>query len=77
MPNKKTKNKAIVIFEDKPLRCVWLEKEEKWYFSVIDIIAVLTKQVDFKKAKSYWITLKSRLKQEESELITKCHQLKF
>ncbi len=77
MPKQKTKNKAIVIFEDKPVRRVWLEKEEKWYFSVIDIIAVLTEQVNFKKAKSYWTTLKSRLKQEGSELVTKCDQLKL
>ena len=77
MNNQKTNNKAIVIFEDKPVRRLWSEKEEKWYFSVIDIISVLTEQVDFKKAKSYWTTLKSRLKQEGSQLVTKCDQLKM
>jgi len=41
MPNKKTNNKAIVIFEDKPVRRIWLEKEEKWYFAIADIIAIL------------------------------------
>ena len=77
MTKQKTKNKAIVIFEDKPVRRVWSEKEEKWYFSVIDIIAILTEQVDYKKAKSYWTTLKSRLKQEGSEVVTNCDQLKM
>ena len=48
-----------------------------WYFSVIDIISALTEQANFKKAKSYWSTLKNRLKQEGSELVTKCDQLKM
>jgi DNA-damage-inducible protein D len=69
--------KAIVIFEDKPVRRVWDEKQEKWYFSVIDIIAVLTEQKDYKRAKSYWTTLKSRLKKEGSQSVTNCDQLKL
>ncbi len=77
MPNKKTKNKQIAVFEGQKVRRLWSEKEEKWYFSVIDIIAILTEQTDFKKAKSYWTTLKSRLKQEGSELVTNCDQLKM
>src|SRR3990167_2139500 len=71
------KNNKITIFEGQKIRRIWDEKQEKWYFSVIDIIAVLIDQTDFKKAKSYWTTLKNRLKQEGSELVTKCDQLKM
>ncbi|MBP9761270.1 MAG: hypothetical protein KBD15_03470 [Candidatus Magasanikbacteria bacterium] len=53
------------------------EKKETWYFSVIDIVAALTEQPYFKKAKSYWTTLKNRLKNEGSELVTKCDKLKL
>ena len=77
MLKKKIDNKQITIFEGQKIRRVWDEKKEKWYFSVIDIISILTEQVDFKKAKSYWTTLKSRLKQEGSKLVTKCDQLKL
>jgi len=48
------------------------EEKEVWYFSVIDIIAVLTDQNDYKKAKTYWTTLKNRLKNEGSEVVTNC-----
>ena len=72
--NKDTK---IVLFHQEKIRRQWDEKAEKWYFSVIDIIAVLIDQTDFKKAKSYWTTLKGRLKKEGSELVTKCDQLKM
>ncbi len=67
----------IDIFEGKKIRRQWDVKREKWYFSVIDIIAVLTEQSDFKKAQSYWTTLKSRLKQEGNESVTKCDKLKL
>ena len=69
--------KELAIFENFKIRRHYDEKAEKWYFSVIDIVAVLTEQVDFKKAKSYWTTLKNRLKQEGSQLVTKCDQLKM
>lgn len=77
MPNKKTNNKQITIFEGQKIRRLWDEKKEKWYFSVIDIVAVLTEQANFKKAQSYWTTLKNRLKKEGSELVTKCDKLKM
>ena len=67
----------ISTFEDKKIRRHWDEEQEKWYFSVIDIIAVLTEQLNFKKAQSYWTTLKSRLKQEGNESVTKCDKLKL
>jgi hypothetical protein len=73
----KEENKSIIIFEDHPVRRKWYEKKEKWYFSVIDIVAVLTEQKDFKKAQSYWTTLKNRLKNEGSEFVTNCDKLKL
>jgi len=72
-----TNNKQITIFEGKKIRRLWDEKQEKWYFSVIDIISVLTEQDNFKKAQSYWTTLKSRLKWEGNESVTKCDKLKL
>lgn len=53
-----------------------MEKEEKWYFSVIDIIAVLISRKDFQVARNYWKVLKNRLNKEGNETVTKCNQLK-
>jgi DNA-damage-inducible protein D len=69
--------KQMAIFEDHPVRRSWDEKQEKWYFSVVDIIAVLTEQKDFQTARNYWKVLKNRLKVEGSELVTKCNRLKM
>ena len=68
---------SLAIFENFKIRRIWDAKKETWYFSVIDIVATLIDQKDFKKAKSYWTTLKNRLKMEGSELVTKCDQLKM
>jgi hypothetical protein len=65
------------IFEEKKVRSVWSEEKQKWFFSVIDIVAILTNQDDYKKAKSYWSTLKERLIKEGGELVTICDQLKM
>jgi hypothetical protein len=70
-------NTSLTIFENYKIRRHYDEKTEMWYFSVIDIIAVLIEQSDFKKAKSYWTTLKNRFKNEGSELVTKCDRLKI
>ncbi len=69
--------KNLVIFENFNIRRQYDEDSETWYFSVIDIVAVLTDQKDFKKAQSYWTTLKSRLKKEGNESVTKCDKLKL
>jgi len=71
------RQKQITLFEGQKIRRVWDEKKEKWYFSVIDIIAILTEQTNYNRAKTYWTTLKNRLKNEGSEVVTKCDQLKM
>ncbi len=68
------KEKRIAIFKGKKIRRHWNEKQEKWYFSVIDVVRALTNSVD---AGVYWRKLKQRLKEEGSEVVTKCHELKF
>jgi len=70
-------NKFIVVFESQPVRRQWSEKEEKWYFSVVDIIRVLTQQTNFQMARKYWNKLKERLNQEGNQTVTNCHQLKM
>jgi DNA-damage-inducible protein D len=64
----------IKLFESKKIRSLWNEQEQKWYFSIVDVIAVLT---DSPNPRKYWSVLKTRLKQEGSQLATKCSQLKM
>jgi len=71
------KNNNLAIFENFKIRRVFNEEKEIWYFSIIDIVAVLTEQHDYQKARNYWKVLKNRLKKEESELVTNCNQLKM
>lgn len=66
----------LKIFEDKKIRAKWVDEEEKWYFSVVDIVAVLTEN-DYQAGRKYWKTLKMRLNKEGSELVTNCYQLKM
>ncbi len=70
-------NKLIAIFEDQPVRRIWDSKQEKWYFSVVDVIRILTNQTDYQTARKYWNKLAERLKKEGSEVVTKCHRLKL
>ncbi|MDR2341501.1 MAG: Bro-N domain-containing protein [Campylobacteraceae bacterium] len=67
----------IKLFEEKKIRTVWNEKEEEWYFSIVDVVAVLTEQISYRSATKYWHTLKTRLKKEGSQLSTNCGQLKM
>lgn len=67
----------LTIFENHNIRRHYDEKKEKWYFSVIDIVKVLIQQKDFQTSRNYWKVLKNRLKKEESEVVTKCNQLKL
>jgi len=73
----KEKIKQIALFQGKEIRKIWDDEHEKWYFSVVDIVTVLTNQSEHRKAQSYWTTLKNRLKNEGSEVVTKCDQLRF
>src|SRR3990167_6839582 len=73
----KKQSKKLEILKEKKIRRIWDEKAEKWYFSVIDIVAALTEQSDYNRAKTYWTTLKNRLKNEASEVVTKCDRLKM
>ena len=69
-------NSELKLFENKKIRVKWDDKQEKWYFSVVDIIAILTDN-DYQGGRKYWKTLKMRLNKEGSELVTNCYQLKM
>ena len=69
-----TENTQIKLFEDKKIRTLWDKESEEWYFSVVDVVAVLTESPNPRK---YWSVLKTRLKAEGSELTTNCSQLKM
>ncbi len=69
------KDKSLVVFQDKKIRRTWFNEE--WYYSIIDIIAILTEQNDFQTARKYWNKLSQRLREEGSEVVTKCHRLKL
>ena len=71
-----SKNK-IKLFEERQVRSAWDEQAEKWWFSVVDIVAVLTEQHDNLTARKYWNKLKQRLKEEGNQTVTNCHQLKM
>ena len=71
-------NDAIQLFEDQPIRSAWDAEREEWYFSVVDVVGVLTDQKDQRGASNYWAKLKQRLKAEGAdELLTNCQQLKL
>lgn len=68
------KKQSIQLFEEKKVRTFWDEKQEKWYFSIVDAIAILTDSID---PAAYWRKLKQRLKHEGNETVTNCHGLKM
>lgn len=70
-------NDEVQLFEDQKIRTAWDEEKEEWYFSIVDVVGVLTDQPDTRRAAKYWSVLKTRLKKEGSELTTKCSQLKM
>ena len=70
-------NFAIQLFEGKRVRIVWDADQEKYYFSVVDIVQVLTDSADYQTARKYWKVLKGRLKKEGNESVTNCYQLKL
>ena len=70
-------NEKLQLFEDQPIRTAWDEENEEWYFSVVDVVGVLTEQPDLDGARNYWKVLKKRLIDEGSQLVTECNQLKM
>ena len=70
------KQNAIKIFEEKKVRTLWDSETEEWYFSVVDVVAVLT-DCDYQTARNYWKVLKNRLKKEGNETVTNCNRLKL
>ena len=69
-----THTNAIKLFEEKKVRTLWDDETEEWYFSIVDVVSILTESIDGRK---YWNKLKQRLKVEGSELVTNCRQLKL
>ena len=70
-------NSAIQLFENQKIRVAWGAEREEWYFSIVDVVAVLTDQPDYNTGRKYWNKLKQCPKEEGSELVTNCHQLKM
>ena len=68
---------SIKLFENQSVRSVWDEENEKWWFSVVDIVAILTEQSDYTKTRNYWKWLKNKLKEEGSQLVSDTNQLKM
>lgn len=72
-----TNREVLQQFEDKKIRTIWNDGEEKWYFSIVDVVGVLTDQPDIAHARNYWKVLKHRLKIEGNESVTNCNRLKL
>ena len=72
-----TKKHLVKLFEEKQVRSVWDDEQEKWFFSIVDVCWILTDQPDYDHAKNYWKVLKFRLIKEGNESVTKCNQLKL
>ena len=69
-----TKKESLQLFETKKVRTIWDDEQEKWYFAIVDVVAVLTDSVN---PQSYWRKLKQRLKEEGNESVTDCHAFKL
>lgn len=71
-----TKKEALKLFEERKVRSVWDDEQEKWYFSVVDVVGILTDS-DYQSARKYWKVLKGRILEESSQPVTICYQLKL
>lgn len=71
-----TQQNAIKVFEEKKVRTIWDSDKEEWYFSIVDVVAVLTNN-DYQAARNYWKVLKNRLAKEGNETVTNCNRLKL
>ncbi len=72
-----SKEKKIQLFQKQAVRTYWDEERELWYFSIIDVVEILTDQKDFQRARNYWKVLKHRLIKEGNETVTNCNRLKM
>ena len=72
-----TKKESLQLFETKKVRTIWDDEQEKWYFAIVDVVAILTEQNDYQTSRKYWNKLKQRLKEEGNETVTNCHQFKL
>ena len=72
-----TKETAIKLFEQKQIRSLWDEDDEKWYFSIVNVVQVLTDQSEYQTARKYWNKLKERLTAEGNQTVSNYHQLKM
>ena len=72
-----SENEKIQLFENQKIRTAWDSENEEWYFSIVDVVGVLTETENFETSRKYWNKLKQRLKEEGNELVTNCHQLKL
>lgn len=68
---------AIKVFEHKRIRSSWDAETETWYYSIVDVVGILTDQPDTRHASNYWRKLKQRMIEEGNQLVTNCHQLKL
>jgi cell filamentation protein len=68
---------SIKFFEDREVRAIWDDENSKWWFSVLDVISVLTNQDDYNKSRNYWKYLKAKLKKEKNQLVSNTTQLKL
>jgi len=71
------KKASVKLFEKKQVRSIWFEEQEKWYFSIIDVISILTDQPTHQGARNYWKVLKNRLNKEGNQTVTNCNRLKL
>ena len=72
-----TKKESLQLFEERKVRTAWDSNQEKWYFSIVDAVAVLTDSADYQTARNYWKVLKNRLTTEGNETVTNCNQFKM
>jgi len=71
------KDTSIKLFNQKQVRTHWNKEEEKWYFSIVDVVGILTEQTTYQGGRNYWKVLKHRLLKEGNETVTNCNQLKM
>ncbi len=72
-----TNIESLKLFETRKVRSVWDDEKEKWYFSVVNVVDILTDSANYLTARKYWNKLKQRIREEGNELVTNCHQFKL